>query len=261
MADQDDSLSDAFGVGIVGGMGPIVVAGLMVPVRDELSSANAALILMVVVVAAAALGGRTAAVVGAVSATLSFDFFLTRPYLSLAIDSRDDAETALLLLLGGLIVGQVAASARANRTLAAHRQDEIRSIYRLAEQVAGGTEPDEVVATATDELHDLLRLESCHFELPPYRDVFPRIERSGVIERPPGQRITHLRFQRGGFELPTAGAELPVFSRGRHVGRFVLAPRSGVGVSLEERVVAVALADQVGAAIDGRSSTSPGVTV
>jgi hypothetical protein len=37
--------------------------------------------------------------------------------------------------------------------------------------------------------------------------------------------------------------------RGQVVGRFVLRPSERSGISLEQRVVAVALADQVGAAL------------
>ena len=52
---------------------------------------------------------------------------------------------------------------------------------------------------------------------------------------------------RGGFELPADGVELPVLARGQHIGRFVLVPTPGQAVSLEERLVAVAIADQVAA--------------
>ena len=53
---------------------------------------------MIVVVAVAALGGRMAGIVTALAAVASFDFFHTRPYLSMAIDSREDVETTVLLL-------------------------------------------------------------------------------------------------------------------------------------------------------------------
>ncbi len=42
---------------------------------------------------------------------------------------------------------------------------------------------------------------------------------------------------------------MPVLARGQQIGRFVLDPAPGAGVSLESRVVAVAIADQVGAAL------------
>jgi hypothetical protein len=52
---------------------------------------------------------------------------------------------------------------------------------------------------------------------------------------------------RGGFERPEEGVELPVLARGQHIGRFVLVPNPGVPVSLDQRMVAVAIADQVAA--------------
>lgn len=106
----------------IGGLGSIALAGLLTTVRDSLLSANVALVLMVVVVIAAAIaaaiGGRAAGAVSAGIATLSFDFFYTKPYNSLRMSSWDDVETAMLLLLGGLIVGQLAVRARASRAAA-----------------------------------------------------------------------------------------------------------------------------------------------
>ena len=43
-----------------------------------------------------------------------------------------------------------------------------------------------------------------------------------------------------------------MLAHGQPVGRFVLLPRSGGALSLEQHVVAVALADQVGAALATR---------
>ena len=45
-----------------------------------------------------------------------------------------------------------------------------------------------------------------------------------------------------------------MLARGRPVGRFVLVPTPGTGVSLERRIVAVALADQAGAALTAERS-------
>ena len=49
--------------------------------------------------------------------------------------------------------------------------------------------------------------------------------------------------------LPGPEIELVVQSRGQTLGRFVLTPTAGYPVSHERRVVAVALADQAGAAL------------
>ena len=102
-----------------------------------------------------------------------------------------------------------------------------------------------MIRAAQHQLAELLDLEAARFESAPYDFVdIPLIERSGVVS---GQR-SH-RFVRGTFALPASGVELRVLASGRPVGRFVLLPKPDVGVSLEERVVAVALADQVGAAL------------
>jgi K+-sensing histidine kinase KdpD len=65
-----------------GALAPIVVSVILVPFRRDLDNANLALILVLVVVIAAILGGRGAGALAAIMATLSFDFFLVRPYLS-----------------------------------------------------------------------------------------------------------------------------------------------------------------------------------
>ncbi len=86
---------------------PIGVGAVLVPLRDELVGTNLALILVVFVVLGGAIGGRLGGALAAVTAALSFNFFLTQPYLSLDIESADDVETTLLLLIVGLIVGQL----------------------------------------------------------------------------------------------------------------------------------------------------------
>ena len=74
--------------------------------------------------------------------------------------------------------------------------------------------------------------------------MLPVLERSGRIESP---------YRRvgpdGELALPPLGARLPVVGGGRQVGSLVLEPDPAVGVSLEARLVAVALADQLGAAL------------
>jgi hypothetical protein len=242
---------------VLGGIAPIFVAGLLVGVRDVVQNANVALVLVVVVVIAAAIGGRGAGVCAAVVSALSFDFFHTTPYLRLTIDTADDVETTVLLLVVGLLVGHVAAGSWRARASAEASSSEIWRIHRVAERAAHGEEAADVILAAQDELADLLTLRSCRFEAQPFLPVLPRLERSGYVDT----RVFHLRD--GGFELPVEGVELPVYGRGQQLGRFVLEPTPGVGVSLEQRVVAVAVADQVGVALAApwtlpRGNGSPG---
>jgi hypothetical protein len=227
----------------VAALGPIVVASLLVLVRDETASANTALVLVVVVVIAAAVGGRWAGVTAAVVSAICFDFFLTRPYGSLKIDEGDDIIATILLLTVGLIVGEVVVWARRGYRQSRRGRDEIARLHRVAEQVAAGRGTDEVLASVRAEITQLLSLHSCDFERPPFGIPLPRLERNGAIEAP------HRRFAHGEFTLPAEGVEIPVLGRGQQLGRLVLVPEPDVGVSIEERVVAVAISDQLGAVL------------
>lgn len=232
----------------LGALAPMAVAMALVGARDAIDNANMALILTAVVVAAGAIGGRGAGAIAAISAALSFDFFHTRPYLSLTIDSRDDMETTILLLIVGLTVGQLARRAHTAKAEAAAGRSELNRIHRLAGLVARGSASDEVVEAAQKELTDLLGLRECRFEAAPFDNVVdaPTLERQGMIS---GSRYRATRQGDLELELSPGGVVLPVLARGQLVGRFLLDPEPGAGASLEERIVAVALADQVGASL------------
>jgi hypothetical protein len=240
---DEGRLGRAMGMAI-GAIGPIAVAGALVGIRDSIASADVALLLVLVVVLAAVTGGWQAGAVGAVVSALAFDFFFTKPYLSLTIDSRDDVETALLLLVVGVSVGVLAGRAREARAAARHSSTEIDRIHRVAELAAHGASGDEVLLSAQVELEQLLHLASCRFEAPPYLVPLATIERNGAVT---GTSVRH--YAHGELELPREGSEIPVLARGQQIGRFVLEPSEGTGVSLEQRLVAVAIADQVGAAL------------
>jgi K+-sensing histidine kinase KdpD len=241
---------------VIGGLGPILVAALLVPLRDDMVVANLALVLVIVVVLAAAVGGRGAGAVAAIVSVLSFDFFLTKPYLSMQIESADDVETAVLLLVIGLIVGEIVVRARRTRSVAARGAEEIARLHQIAELATSGASGDEVIMAVTDALRDVLALRDCFFERGPSIRPLPRLERNGAVTG------THeRRFVSGDLSLP-AECELVVLARGRQIGRFVLVADARAGVSMEARTVAVALSDQVGAVValeDGTAFGRPGV--
>ena len=208
-----------------------------------MARSNAALVFVIVVVLAAALGGRWAGVTAAVISAMSYDFFLTRPYGSLKIDELEDIVATVLLLAVGLIVGEVVVWAHRGHRQKKRGQDEITGLHRVAEQVAAGASAQDVLESVRAELTDLLSLRACKFEQPPFGTPLPRLGRNGSID------IQRRRIVRGEFTLPAEGVEIPVLGRGRQVGRLVLEPDPEVGVSLEERIVAIAISDQLGAAV------------
>ena len=124
----------------------------LVAIRDEVEGANLALILVLVVVLAAITGGWQAGAVAGVTSALAFDFFLTRPYLSLTIDSQDDVETAILLLIVGVSVGFLAGRARVAVAAARRGSSEIERIHRVAELAAQGARSEDVLLESQTQL-------------------------------------------------------------------------------------------------------------
>lgn len=234
-----DRLALAAGVGA-----PLVVAAALVPFRTDLSRTNAALILVVVVVAVAALGSRTAGVVAALSAAAWYDFFLTRPYETFDISASGDVETAVLLLVVGLIVAQLAARARRLEVVAVTDAAHLDRIHRMAALAQSANSADTVVDHVRRELTELLGLSACRFEYGTLIGRPPRLEKDGTVT-----------VGRHTWDIDTAGwpegeTELRAYGNGHYLGRFMLTPGPGPVPPLQARLVAVTLADQTGAALD-----------
>ncbi len=106
---------------------PLLAALALVPFRTTFPNSDEALVLVAVVVAVAAQGDRIAGLIAAVSATVWFDFFLTRPWPSLSATSAEDRWTAVLLLVIGSAVSELAIRGRRQRerTQAAHGRLEL----------------------------------------------------------------------------------------------------------------------------------------
>jgi hypothetical protein len=90
-----------------------------------------------------------------------------------------------------------------------------------------------------------------------------RFEGIDALDRPllgPGGSLLcgHRRFADGGFTLPDEGVAVAVEGAGRRFGYLLGTPVRGIGVSLERRRVAMALADQLGLAL--AAAGRPGVT-
>jgi K+-sensing histidine kinase KdpD len=225
---------------------PIGVAAALAPFRATFPNSAAALVLVAVVVAVAANGSRTAGFIAAVSASLWFDFFLTQPYERFAMTHRPDIETAVSLFVVGIAVTELAARGRHHLRVAAEESDYVGLIYYLSELVAAGSEPDQVIEQARVELIELFHLRDCHFDVGPSDHPVTCIEKDGNVN------LGTVRWAVHQVGLPGEELELLVERRGQRLGRFVLVPTPGWPVSIQRRIVAVAIADQVGAAMTPR---------
>ncbi|MCU1379664.1 MAG: Osmosensitive channel histidine kinaselike protein [Acidimicrobiales bacterium] len=231
----------------VGGMVALAVAGLLVPLRDVIDSANVALLLAVVVVMAAGFGGRLAGGVTALLAAVAFDFAHTQPYGSLKIANVEDLLAAALLCVVGLLAGEL--SDRLQRVRQRRSQlGELQRLRRVASRATSGDSSEDLTLQVGAELLECLGLRDCWYEPAPFLAELPRLEPDGSLS------TRTYRWAAGGFELPRDGVSMPVWASGRLLGRFVLAPTAGTGVAIERRLVALALVDQLAVILTVRAA-------
>jgi K+-sensing histidine kinase KdpD len=228
---------------------PLGAAAALIPLRDELVSTNIALLLVITVVAFAATGRRPASLLAAASAALGFNVFHTLPYLSLRIESRDDIETSVLLLVVGLVVGELALRGRRARAMVDQERQDLASISGLGALVATGEDPDLVLLATSAELSHLLGLVDCRFESHPTDDrILPVVHRDGTVRWGPTE------WDAARWGLPSDGAVIPVWSHGHRRGRFVLTAPVALPMSTAQLAKAVALVDQAGASMTAQGA-------
>jgi K+-sensing histidine kinase KdpD len=230
--------------GLAGLAAPLALAAVLVPFRASVPNTDAALAMLLVVVAVAANGDRLAGVLAAVSTAVWFDFFLTRPYERFTITRRTDIETTVLLLVIGVAVTEIAVWGRRHYALASRRAGYLDGINNAARAVAAGGSAPALIDQVSGQLMQLLSLRSCVFQYGVAGLGRPaRLNRDGSVSFGP----SHWADDEG-FGANT-DVELLAEGGGIFQGRFLMTPAPGARPSLERRLLAIAFADQVGAAL------------
>ena len=104
---------------VAGALGSMVLAVLVIPLRAVVAASNLAFVFIAFTIVVAELGGRGPALVTALVSAMSLNFFLTEPYLTLAITKTDDVVAFFALAACGLIA---AAFGRLHHRLRNRRQ-------------------------------------------------------------------------------------------------------------------------------------------
>lgn len=222
---------------------PAVTCLALVPVREGVDRSTAALVLVLPVVAVALASGPVPAGLAAATAAVAFDVLLTRPYYWVEIHAAEDVEATAILLVVGVIVGQLVARTRSSQTKAVARARELEALVAVIGLANRPGSVDELVEGGSAVLADLLDLRECRWAPGYHGAAGPVLTRTGEItdEWKPSADHAH---------LPASGAELPVTHRGRELGRMILMPARQRPISREERATAVAISDLLGRALD-----------
>ena len=187
---------------------------------------------------------------GAITAALCYDFFFAPPYFTLTITRRQDVVTMVVLLIVGLVVGELVVRARRSDQRAAEHAREVAQIRHVAEVAAGGDRVGRLVTIVTDEVVAVLGARDGRFERPPYPTVLPRLGHDRITVPGSDEADGRPFGERRELELPVRGA-------GRDVGRIVVTlttDRPATAIPESDRAVARVLVDQLGATLAAASS-------
>src|SRR5690348_11116822 len=224
---------------------PLALSAVLVPFRGSFANTDAALALILVVVAVAANGYRLAGILAAISAAAWFDFFLTHPNERFTITRRTDLETTILLLFIGVAVTEIAVWGRRQHAAASRRAGYLDGIHAAAQAAATGSSPIALIDQVASQLTRVLSLQACRFQYGAAGLGRPaRMRHDGSV------LVADRSWDVDARGFPTGtDTELLVEGGGVFQGRFLMTPGPGTRPAAEQRLLAVALADQVGAAL------------
>jgi hypothetical protein len=214
---------DVFYLG-AGPIGAVLLGMALIPLRELTTASNLTFVFLALIILIAELGGRGAALATAVASAMSLNFFLTRPYLTLTIHSRDDILAFIGLAGCGLIVASFGGQGRRVRAAAARREHFL--LHGIASQLelSGPLEP---------RLGRLLAASKEAFPLAAavVRDghghVLAASDLTGGEKRVPTQIVnletllpakTRISLPRRGLALPAEGVRLPLMVANAQVG-------------------------------------------
>ncbi len=121
--------------GVVGVVSVLVATGVVLPFREDVTSATPGLVLVLPCVVAALVGGRTAALAVAVFAAGAFNLVFLEPYGTFKVDSVDDVVAFVVFALVALIVATLFASEGERRRAAVQRTAEVEALWRANEEM------------------------------------------------------------------------------------------------------------------------------
>jgi Domain of unknown function (DUF4118) len=230
----------------------MAVAVAWIPLRRHGAPVDVALALVVVITATGATGRRGAVAGAAVSAAAGFTFFDTAPYDRFSVARLPDVETAILLVVVGLVTGELAVRVARQRRSDLTRTGDLGRVRDAASLLAAGEELIVMIGSVADELIRLLGVRNCWFAAEPIEPGALCIGRDANLYRAGGDGPVLRSAYRHSDQLA-----LPVWGQGQILGHFVVEVPAGVTLPRDQLLVAITLADQVGAALYAQAPPIP----
>jgi hypothetical protein len=202
--------------------GPLVallLGVLLIPLRELTPASNLTFAFVALTILVAELGGTGPAVATALSSSFGLDFFLTRPYLRLAIEDKHDVVAFVGLTACGLVAAAAASRREKNEAALRVARAQQRLVRHALEQLERGIPAELGLSRVLDASRGVL----------PLAEALVQDTRGNILAataRARGRGAPARRLDTGWEPatpdrgaLPTEGVHLPLVARGRLVGR------------------------------------------
>ena len=131
------------------------VVGVAMGVRELASGANVAMLFLAAVLASAVRSGTGPAIATSIAGFLAYNFFLTEPYYTFAVESWTDIVTLFVFLAVAVTTGTLAARIR-NQALAERaRIASLQTLYDFSKRLGAKVTMDELCHAIVLQLHRL----------------------------------------------------------------------------------------------------------
>lgn len=115
------------------------------PLHRLFDLSNIVMLLMLAVVGVALLFGRGPAVLAAIVNVLAFDFFFVPPRFTLAVSDAPYLFTFVVMLIVGLVVGQLTARLGHQARFASRGEERARHLFEMARDLSAALAPEQVI--------------------------------------------------------------------------------------------------------------------
>ncbi len=135
-------------------------AALMDPLIGHLDLANIVMLFLLVVLFVSVTLGRVGAIVAAVVSVLLFDVLFVPPRFSLTVENSQYLVTFAVMLITGLISGQMSAGLKDKERQSLQREVRTRALYETASKLAGAIAVSQVKEICENFFRDELRVSA-----------------------------------------------------------------------------------------------------
>jgi len=123
----------------------IVITAAAAPLQNRIELANIVMLYLLCVVFIAYRFGRGPSAFAAVLSVASFDFFFVTPQLTFAVSDVQYLFTFSVMLIVGLVTGNLTAGLRYQARVATHREERARSLSEMAKALSSALVEEQVV--------------------------------------------------------------------------------------------------------------------